>query len=661
MKKYIISFFVFSLFLSFFSLKNVYAECKAGYTVDDENGHPCDSAQNTILENKINQSFSKIFTRNLQLGLKGEDVKSLQGILKEEGYYFGKIDGSYGKRSVRAVKEFQDDNEIAVTGNVDTVTLGKLKQVPLPKLCNVAPIVSSGELKDFCILPVVDVTVKKTYSNPNPEIIFPEKDSILNSFPTKVVWYGGDTGDNFSIRIENTNDNSGVFARTVTRTEAGCIIVTDKCSFSISFPFSPILQNEKQIEKYKLSIKNFLNNNLRDEAVFKVDKGNTLFISPFNQVVIPRVGLYFSVPFNVSGLPGPVISTNNYTWSVVEGALPDGLSLKMSEQGEILAGTPTRAGTFNFTLSASILQNGSYYLGKSPFTLNVLPALPVIPTSTNATPVSTPPSVTSMKGYDLTTNIYTPNEAIAGKYLVLFGSFNETGNTVRVGNNNYTPTYQSRTQINVLLGAETGNMSVVVSNANGTSIPSNINIRAPQNTASIFLSGVQGYNPDSGVYTNGQAHKGKYLILYGSFPSSLNTVKVGDTVYTPTYQSATQINVLLGENQPTGTFNVIVANGSLNSNPMSLNVSDSITSSTEVSISANPARVSSGGSSVISWSCPNFDSGSVSFMENNWVKILAQGVNGSQNTGSLTSSRIFTLTCAKGTQTLSKTVTVSVN
>src|SRR3989338_6473919 len=72
-------------------------------------------------------------------GAKGEKVKELQRLLKEEGYYFGKIDGKYGSRTVRAVKDFQEDNELSVTGNVDRATANALGL-----LCPVVPEIPSA-------------------------------------------------------------------------------------------------------------------------------------------------------------------------------------------------------------------------------------------------------------------------------------------------------------------------------------------------------------------------------------------------------------------------------------------------------------------------------------------------------------------------------------
>ena len=44
---------------------------------------------------------------NLKKGNKGDEVKELQTILKEKGYYTGKIDGDYGDMTTNAVKKLQ--------------------------------------------------------------------------------------------------------------------------------------------------------------------------------------------------------------------------------------------------------------------------------------------------------------------------------------------------------------------------------------------------------------------------------------------------------------------------------------------------------------------------------------------------------------------------
>ncbi|RAP46439.1 MAG: hypothetical protein BZ136_07475 [Methanosphaera sp. rholeuAM74] len=62
----------------------------------------------------------------LQKGSQGTNVKELQTILKNKGYYAGKIDGDYGNFTVEAVKQYQKDNGLSVDGWVGPITCKKL-------------------------------------------------------------------------------------------------------------------------------------------------------------------------------------------------------------------------------------------------------------------------------------------------------------------------------------------------------------------------------------------------------------------------------------------------------------------------------------------------------------------------------------------------------
>ena len=88
-----------------------------------------------------------------------------------------------------------------------------------------------------------------------------------------------------------------------------------------------------------------------------------------------RVGAAYSEAFAVSGGTGP------YTWSVSGGALPAGLSL---DPGGTLAGTPTAANVFSFTLRAVDQNNLS---ASKAFTLAVAASTPPSLTITTASPL----------------------------------------------------------------------------------------------------------------------------------------------------------------------------------------------------------------------------------------------------------------------------------
>lgn len=64
--------------------------------------------------------------RKLYSGATGEDVKSLQGRLKELGYYTGAIDGKFGTGTLTAVMAFQRDNKLTADGVAGTQTYAKL-------------------------------------------------------------------------------------------------------------------------------------------------------------------------------------------------------------------------------------------------------------------------------------------------------------------------------------------------------------------------------------------------------------------------------------------------------------------------------------------------------------------------------------------------------
>lgn len=64
-------------------------------------------------------------------------------------------------------------------------------------------------------------------------------------------------------------------------------------------------------------------------------------------------------------------------WSIIDGALPPGLRLVEDGLGEAhLEGTPTTAGTYTFTLQASIrwLSTGETETGTKTFTITIMPA-----------------------------------------------------------------------------------------------------------------------------------------------------------------------------------------------------------------------------------------------------------------------------------------------
>lgn len=61
-----------------------------------------------------------------KMGSTGQEVKQIQTVLKQKGYYFGNIDGIFGTATRTAVRNFQKANALTVDGIVGKKTLAKL-------------------------------------------------------------------------------------------------------------------------------------------------------------------------------------------------------------------------------------------------------------------------------------------------------------------------------------------------------------------------------------------------------------------------------------------------------------------------------------------------------------------------------------------------------
>ena len=74
---------------------------------------------------------------NLQIGDMGDNVKIIQGKLKQLGLYNAIITGRYGLATKIGVEAFQRNNDIPVTGIVNSITYQRLVDYTEPL---VAPI-----------------------------------------------------------------------------------------------------------------------------------------------------------------------------------------------------------------------------------------------------------------------------------------------------------------------------------------------------------------------------------------------------------------------------------------------------------------------------------------------------------------------------------------
>lgn len=82
-------------------------------------------------ENNKKQTTQKVKIGVLQRGAQSTYVKKVQQLLAVRGYYFDVADGIFGKNTEDAVRSFQRDQGLKVSGIVDRKTLEKLQSTKL--------------------------------------------------------------------------------------------------------------------------------------------------------------------------------------------------------------------------------------------------------------------------------------------------------------------------------------------------------------------------------------------------------------------------------------------------------------------------------------------------------------------------------------------------
>ena len=199
---------------------------------------------------------------NLKRGSKGEQVRELQTILQQQGYYNGRIDGDYGDLTVSSVKAYQKKQGLLQDGVFGPVTCKKLQADTKPtntdktvnytiftntKLCETqkpdcAGQVSSVHCADHCIKQILrrfgitgysEWTIGKyagtTSAGTSHQGIETAiaKIAQLEGIKLKVEWKNfSDLGSNSKERWKKygdlmTDDNKGVFHHELYRNQYG--------------------------------------------------------------------------------------------------------------------------------------------------------------------------------------------------------------------------------------------------------------------------------------------------------------------------------------------------------------------------------------------------------------------------------------------------------
>lgn len=87
---------------------------------------PATQTINVIAPPTRTPSANATATGSLKMGSSGDDVRTVQRLLRNLGYYTGSVDGDYGEATQKAVIAFQRANGLEVDGKVGAATLAKL-------------------------------------------------------------------------------------------------------------------------------------------------------------------------------------------------------------------------------------------------------------------------------------------------------------------------------------------------------------------------------------------------------------------------------------------------------------------------------------------------------------------------------------------------------
>lgn len=129
---------------------------------------------------------------NLKQGMKNNEISLLQNFLKDKGYLNTSATGFFGAQTLKAVKNFQKDNNINTTGSIGPITralINKLNckkedstnnNIPNPTtpqvIVSVAPVIPEQPQTLPVVQPIEDVVL----TAPNNSSLRVRTDSVLN-------------------------------------------------------------------------------------------------------------------------------------------------------------------------------------------------------------------------------------------------------------------------------------------------------------------------------------------------------------------------------------------------------------------------------------------------------------------------------------------------
>ncbi|MEN9649387.1 MAG: hypothetical protein RL094_354 [Candidatus Parcubacteria bacterium] len=180
------------------------------------------SATNTtpIKTGTIENNLSLVLSRDLYVGIQGEDVRQLQLFLKAQGFYTQpSITGYFGTVTKNAVAAFQRANTLPMTGRVGLQTRAKIV-VSNPPTIHISNTVPTRPRIVLSSRPPEPTVVPATTAGPNLSVTVSEDDADNSVTPNQSITYtvaisnSGTTnaGTSFTANIPTDMGNPGTFS-----------------------------------------------------------------------------------------------------------------------------------------------------------------------------------------------------------------------------------------------------------------------------------------------------------------------------------------------------------------------------------------------------------------------------------------------------------------
>ncbi|MFA6338467.1 MAG: Ser-Thr-rich GPI-anchored membrane family protein [Candidatus Paceibacterota bacterium] len=523
----------------------------------------------------------KIFYGSRDALVNGE-VSKLQSFLEAQGdYNYPEITGFFGSITEQAVKDFQSRNGVVYSGTPSTTGYGSLGPITREKI---RQLTCGGLVTDIKGSPII-TGISPNSGLWNSEVTINGSGFALNNNIVKF-------GDGAIINISSQNGTSlkfnvpNVLLPICRYAEPPCL-TPDKIAQKGIYDVSVFTPSGKQSNIFKFNLLNY----------------STTTLLPFTPASLPIA--YVGAPYDVS--VSSLGGLGNYSWSLSNGYLPDGLYLSDATvcvrypcQTPIhIGGTPTRAGVYNFKLrlvesgqSDNLEQSYSIIVssGTSTSTSWGAPSITYVSPSSGQTG-----TIVTLVGTGFATTL-TNNINFAGVSNALVGLASSYGNQLffRIPERPCSPgSYCSSSVIPL------GTYPISVSNGSGTSSPVFFTVTKSTTTPAIY-----NINPTSGpagttINVNGIG------FLSTSTDVLANNINIGTTTTVSRVSSldGVYLTFTLPKVRPIGSYPITISNANGTSNNANFLITDG---SISVSSPVNGEVLSPGSSERIVWSSTGY-------------------------------------------------------